>query len=78
MAEVLAFAATALPTAQCFAAQPVHPPACLSKTPAQQHDTEGAHTIQEYQDPDPGLNGIVRLSHDRGGRLVAMSLSVAL
>jgi hypothetical protein len=40
-------------------------------------NTEGAHTIQEYQDPEPGLNGIVRLRHDRDGRLVAMSLSVA-
>ena len=38
---------------------------------------EGALTIREYQDPEPGLNGIARLSYSRDGRLVALSLSVA-
>jgi hypothetical protein len=31
----------------------------------------------EYQDPDPGLNGIARLSYDKNGRLVSVSLSTA-
>jgi hypothetical protein len=31
----------------------------------------------EYQDPDPGVNGIARLSYDKNGRLVSVSLSTA-
>jgi len=37
---------------------------------------EGGARIIEYQ--DPGVNGIARLSYDRRGRLVAVSLGIAL
>lgn len=42
-----------------------------------QQERVGATRIVEYRDPDPGVNGIVRLFHDRRGRLVAVSLSLA-
>lgn len=40
-------------------------------------ENEGGKRIVEYRDPDPGVNGIVRLTYDRRGRLVAVSLSSA-
>lgn len=40
-------------------------------------ENEGGKRIIEYRDPDPGVNGIVRLAYDRKDRLVAVSLSSA-
>ena len=40
-------------------------------------EKEGGKRIVEYRDPDPGVNGIVRLSYDQRNRLVAVSLSSA-
>lgn len=40
-------------------------------------ETEGGTRIVEYHDPDPSVNGIVRLVYDRQDRLVAVSLSLA-
>lgn len=44
--------------------------------PAVEHNDAGR--VETFEDKDPGVNGIARLTYSRDGALVALSLSIAL